>query len=343
MANKELAGIVLRGVLYNATHCIIYCDHFDYTPGITYVKKGEDVHSVIDNILSHGSIGMYSIDYVYNYGIQDLTLFEQLREGNPYHIEPKVQAEYMDHPYGALYNISPKLREAIEYAYKIHEKEVDINGDDYIYYLQRVIKNIIKHKESHEIELLLISACLQSTIKSAKDIYNLNHYFGSKVTALVLEITPPEIINSIFQTQETPLTTIKRMSSWALVIKLCDLLESTNSIQKCNNDELINNYSDIIIDELNLVLTKPNLSQTHISIIKQIVKVLFTLLEKNHDKAAKLAKVIENNHEIKSYFQKEIDKFLFPIKPSNPEDVEGTALNILKMVLKAPGSLNNIP
>lgn len=85
MTKEEITEIVMKGATGEYSHCVTYCDHWDYTYNGIYVRYGEDINEIIDNIESLGSPGMYTIEEIYNY---NLDLDNQLNERRAYHIKP---------------------------------------------------------------------------------------------------------------------------------------------------------------------------------------------------------------------------------------------------------------
>ena len=66
---------------------------------------------------------------------------------------------------------------------------------------------------------------------------------------------------------------MKNMSSWALVIKLCDRLDNVSDLMN-SSENFRNRYSRETIDILNYLLSNRKLSDTHINIIKGILSAL---------------------------------------------------------------------
>lgn len=335
MVDKRFAQIVLRGATKNYSHCILSCDHFDYTPGITFVERGEDVRSVIKRIRGNPLNGMTSIDMIFNYNIP---ILKQLNE-SPYNIEPTTMPDELNKPYGGLYNISDNISKAIEYATIIHKDKTTINNEPYIYHNLRVMELVIDNKASYNIESLLISACLHDTIKNAKDFYNIHQNFGPLVTSLVIETTPYNILNQIFEFDQdiNPTTQLEKISNWGLVITLCDYLDNVNSIIKCNNQEIIQETIIETINKLETIISNRKLSNSQINIIKKIMKKLFELSKDNNELTTKLVQIAKSHPKLKEKFKTEIEEFNKTIIISNNYP-ENSAMDLLIRVLKAPGN-----
>ena len=66
------------------------------------------------------------------------------------------------------------------------------------------------------------------------------------------------------------------MSSWALVIKLCDRLSNVNDLDKCS-ESFRNKYIKETVTIIDYLIQNRSLSKTHINIIKSIVNKLYEL------------------------------------------------------------------
>jgi len=311
MVDKRFAQTVLWGATRDYTHCIVYCDHFDYTLGIKFVRKGEDVHTIINNIRGNQLCSLMSIDMVYNY---NLPLLKQLNE-TPYNIEPLTKPNNLNKPHGGLYNISERITEAIEYTSSIHKNQIDHN--------LRLMELVIDNKASKNIELLLICSCLHDTIRNTQDLYNIYQQFGPTVTSILLEITPSNILSNIFNQEIKESTRIEKISNWALTILLCDYLDTINH-------NLTDSYYNETLNLLNIIINNRNLTQSQIRIIKEIISKLFKHTEGNNEQEIKIAKLANKHKELKEYFKEEIKRILrnknIIIPKDNPENSAITLL-----------------
>ena len=66
------------------------------------------------------------------------------------------------------------------------------------------------------------------------------------------------------------------MTSWALVIKLCDRLSNVNDLDKCS-ESFRNKYIKETVTIIDYLIQNRSLSKTHINIIKSIVNKLYEL------------------------------------------------------------------
>lgn len=254
MEKSEIEEIVLNGSKEEYSHVIIYCDHWDYTYIHKYVKYDEDIKEVIRDIEKNGN--MFSIEEVYNYNID---INSQLGERRAYHIEPIIKRK-------------KSLEEkALEYATKMHKGQYRKDGIEYITHPIKVAKYVIKFKESANIEALVAAAYLHDTIEDTKaTYYDIVEQFGPVVANLVLELTTDEDLKKEIGKTRYLEIKMKNMSSWALVIKLCDRLANICDLE---NVEVAFRVKYIIetIEILNYITENRNLSKTHIKIMKYIL------------------------------------------------------------------------
>lgn len=259
MTKSEIKEIVTNGIGKEYSHVIIYCDHWDYTYNSKYVKEEEDIHKTITNITSHGSPGMFTIEEVYNYNL-DINM--QLNERRAYHIDPSIKKQKTKN--------SIEI-EALEYATKMHKGQYRKDGLEYITHPIKVAEYVKKFKESSNLEILVAAAYLHDTIEDTEaTYYNIVEKFGPEVAHLVLEVTTDEDLkNEIGKTRYLEIK-MKNMSSWALVIKLCDRLANICDLEEVD-DNFRKKYITETIEILNYVTDNRNLSKTHIKIMQYIL------------------------------------------------------------------------
>ena len=223
MRKNEIKEIVMEGATGEYSHVLICCDTFDYEDYPVYVKYGEDIRKVIES--HNNSQNMSRVMEVYNY---NLDLERQLNESMAYHIEPlgRIKKDTKRKEESTINHnddISENLKKAIEYATKMHKGQTRLTGEPYINHPLHVLQNVLKYKESKNIETLLISACLHDTIEdTSATYYDIVERFGPQVASLVLELTTDEDMENALGKCQYLSIKMKNMSSWALVIKLCD-------------------------------------------------------------------------------------------------------------------------
>lgn len=164
--------------------------------------------------------------------------------------------------------------EALDYATMMHDGQYRKDGTDYINHPIRVANYVSKFKSSLNMDVLLASAYLHDTLEDTKaTYYDIVNKFGPQIAGLVLELTTDEDIKKYLGKTKYLEIKMKNMSSWALVIKLCDRLDNVSDLM--NSDEKFRNrYARETIDILNYLLSNRELSDTHINIIKSILSIL---------------------------------------------------------------------
>lgn len=171
-------------------------------------------------------------------------------------------------------SVSKKVEQAIEFAAKMHQGQERLDGTPYIKHPLNVAKYVLAYKKSDNIETLLISACLHDVIEDTDaTYYDIVRLFGPQVASIVLELTNDEDLkHEVGKTKYLEIK-MKNMSSWALVIKLCDRLDNVSDLKSCSAS-FRNKYIKETMEILEYLLEKRKLSKTHLSIIKAIVEVL---------------------------------------------------------------------
>lgn len=161
--------------------------------------------------------------------------------------------------------------EALDYATMMHDGQYRKDGTDYINHPIRVANYVSEFKSSLNMDVLLASAYLHDTLEDTKaTYYDIVNKFGPQIAGLVLELTTDEDIKKYLGKTKYLEIKMKNMSSWALVIKLCDRLDNVSDLM--NSDEKFRNrYARETIDILNYLLSNRELSDTHINIIKSIL------------------------------------------------------------------------
>ncbi len=202
----------------------------------------------------------------------------------------------------------------------MHKGQMRLTGDAYINHPLHVVQNVLKYKKSKNIETLLISACLHDTLEDTKaTYYDIVQNFGPQVASLVLELTTDEDIKKILGKQQYLSIKMKNMSSWALVIKLCDRLDNTNDLLNCGDIQFKNRYINETIGIIDYLLKNAKLSKTHITIIEQIIYILLELNKGDNEKTTQLMEINKSCSRLKNS-QNENDIFKKLIKIANNMD-----------------------
>lgn len=264
---NELIGMVKYGENKNYSHVIICCDTFSYEYYPHYVKYGEDIHKAISEIESE-SVNMVRLMEVYNY---NLDLDKQLKESRAYHVYPIVTPK-----------LNKLVNSALEFAKSAHNGQTRIDGTPYINHPINVAEFVSHFKTSKEMDTLLCSAYLHDTIEDTSvTYYDIFNKFGPSVANIVLELTTDEDMkNELGKTKYLEIK-MKNMTSWALVLKLCDRLSNVSDLEKCD-ESFRNKYIKETVEIIDYLVKNRKLSKTHINIIKAIVDKINTLKNINN-------------------------------------------------------------
>lgn len=168
------------------------------------------------------------------------------------------------------------LKKVLDFATKKHEGQTRDDGSPYIAHPLRVAKLVKKYKKSKHPNILMSAALLHDTLEdtytSIKELYDL---FGeeSQVPSLVVELTTAMFMPKLIGKAQYLAHKMEDMSSYALVIKLCDRLDNLTDLNGCTEEKKTRTLTDTryIIDYLN---SHRELTETHKKIIKDIEKIL---------------------------------------------------------------------
>ncbi len=167
-----------------------------------------------------------------------------------------------------------KIKKAKEYATKMHKGQYRKGGEEYIVHPTRVANYVKEFKESNELDMLIEAAYLHDTIEDTNaTYYDLVHEFGPGVASIVLELTTDEDMKKELGKKRYLQIKLKNMSSWALVIKLCDRLDNVTDMKNCSQD-FIYKYKNETTEILKYLKENRELSNTHKRIIEEIEKKL---------------------------------------------------------------------
>lgn len=133
---------------------------------------------------------------------------------------------------------------------------------------------LMKYKQSHKIDELVIAALLHDTVEDTEtsfdEIYN---RYGKIVMSLVEELTT----NKAYCERVGKPTYLKekmtKMSSWGLCIKLCDRLSNVSDFMFASPD-FIKKYKEETYTILAHISTNRELSETHENIIRDIYRII---------------------------------------------------------------------
>lgn len=158
-----------------------------------------------------------------------------------------------------------RVLRATELANELHSGQKRRSGEAYISHPVAVSYLVAHYKRSAALEDLLIAALLHDVVEDCDyPIHKITEEFGGVVGGLVQELTNDEAAIEKLGKEAYQLKKMVGMSSYALVIKLCDRLHNVS----CNPGE------KMVQATINLCLNLVNmrmLSKTHQRIIVDIM------------------------------------------------------------------------
>ncbi|MDE5539734.1 MAG: HD domain-containing protein [Bacilli bacterium] len=188
--------------------------------------------------------------------------------------------------------LSGRVKRAVEFANLMHEGQKRKGGDPYIIHPLAVLHNVLNFKKSHNIETLLMSACLHDTIEDTNaTYYDIAHLFGAEVAGLVLELTTDSDMKNALGKEQYLKIKMKNMTSWALVIKLCDRLDNVSDLAQ-REDGFRERYTCETIEIVDYLFKNRKLSLTHLRIIEQILLTLLRACKDNKRCELRLGEMI---------------------------------------------------
>lgn len=274
MNKNEIRTILNRVDKERFSHVLICVDTFDYDYFNVYVKREDDIDQFIESFWEDHKGGMFKIEEVYNL---DLDIEMQLNEFRSNHRE-KSNRESITKKYPEMETLSEK---ALKFAKEKHKGQYrkGKKPKEYITHPINVANLVKKYKESHKIDSLVAAAYLHDTIEDTDTTYyDLVKHFGFLVASLVNELTSDKELQRELGKTKYLAIKMKNMSSWALVIKLCDRLDNVYSLVDVD-EEFRNKYVNETIYILNFIINNRKLTNTHIAIIKDIINILNIIIK----------------------------------------------------------------
>ena len=166
--------------------------------------------------------------------------------------------------------IDNKIKEAYDFATKVHYNQKRRDNTPYISHPIRVAENVRKYINSNNKDNLIICAYLHDTLEDGDITYNdIVDRFGIKIANIVLELTNDNVIkNELGKTRYLQLK-MNNMSNDALCVKLCDRLDNIKDL--VNADKTFQ-YKYLIETKsiIDYILNNRKLTDTHLVIIKEI-------------------------------------------------------------------------
>ena len=178
-----------------------------------------------------------------------------------------------------------RVKKAYDFAKLAHEgqyRKMSKNGGklDYFSHPEMVAELVYKLKNSKEIESLIIASLLHDVPEDTEHtLEEIREAFGELVFSLVEELTNDPIKRGNMSKEKYLIKKMLNMTSWGLVIKLCDRLHNIMSLELARTPEeikFVNYYkgqTEHIIDAL-----KKNRELT--STQKTIIEMIEDKLEK---------------------------------------------------------------
>ena len=166
--------------------------------------------------------------------------------------------------------------EAIEFAKTAHEGQFrTFSMAPYFTHPVRVATLVMKFKQSHAIDDLVVAALLHDTVEDTDTtLRSIELRFNPRVAGLVAELTSDKDKQKQMGKSAYLSEKVLEMSSWALVIKLCDRLDNVMDFIYAP-DKFVARYSQETENILNsLYLHRDSLSDTHKTIMAKIESAL---------------------------------------------------------------------
>lgn len=167
-------------------------------------------------------------------------------------------------------NLSELERKVLDFATLKHKGQVSFDRSPYINHPIRVRENVRRFKCSKNIETLSAVALLHDTLEDTDTTFEeLVKEFGVMIAYLVLEVTTNEEMKKILGKTVYLELEMKSMSSYALVIKLCDRLDNVGDLRNASPSFRVK-YVRETLEILEYVSLNRNLSKTHLVIMRSI-------------------------------------------------------------------------
>ena len=174
-------------------------------------------------------------------------------------------------------NNSDIVKRAKAFASDRHAGQERKGGGPYFNHPKRVAGYVAKNKKSHALSELVAAAYCHDTIEDCGvTIDEIREKFGDLVAGLVGELTSDK--EKLLKMGKTEYLTDKmlHMSSWALVLKLCDRLDNVSDLLTAN-EKFRTKYKAETETIITTLLKDRELTDTHKKIIHKIQKKLAKL------------------------------------------------------------------
>jgi (p)ppGpp synthase/HD superfamily hydrolase len=173
-------------------------------------------------------------------------------------------------------DVNSKLQEAIEFAVEKHKGQTRKgDGRPYVSHTLSVMTRAYKVKKSTNIAKIGMACVLHDTVEDCDDVEidEIAERFGYMVASIVEELTLDKSKYETMGKTEYLKEHMTNMSSYALVIKLCDRLDNVEDMHSMN-PEFIEEYTQSTREIMEHIKTSRKLTKTHKKLIRQILKAL---------------------------------------------------------------------
>jgi (p)ppGpp synthase/HD superfamily hydrolase len=175
-------------------------------------------------------------------------------------------------PFNLFIQLDEDQQQALKYAARAHAGQTRSDNTPYIRHPERVAAIVKQFKQSHNLDALISAALLHDTIEDTNTTKkDLETMFDGLVASLVQELTSDkgEIEKAGGKTEYLS-QKMKKMTSYALVIKLADRLDNVSDLKTAKNAAWREKYKKETLSILNYIEKERVLSKTHMRIIAAI-------------------------------------------------------------------------
>ena len=264
MTTGEIAEMVNNGDKNRHSHVIICFDYNTQRSFPIYVTLDQNIYNIIDDIENNNINSTIVIREIYNY---KMDINKQLSERKSFNIKSPDEEK----------SSNKDLDLALEFASEMHKGQCRKDGTPYIYHPIRVANYVAQYKKSSRLFTLMECAYLHDTLEDTKaTYYDLLKYFGPQVAGIVLELTNDVDLKKEIGKERYLSIKMKNMTSWALVIKLCDRLDNVSDLS-VSSEEFRERYVAETLGILNYLVDNRKLSHSQLLIIREILNQLLLL------------------------------------------------------------------
>lgn len=257
LSRDEKYEIIKKSNNIKCSHVLICMDKYSGKIFPRYVTYSDNIIKIIEKCNYHES--NIEILEIYNY---NLDIIYQLNQNKSYNITPIIDEKCASE--GPLC--------ALGFANKKHEGQTRNDKTPYIMHPIRVAKYVSKYKESKELPMLISCAYLHDTLEDTDTTYyDLCDNFGPEVAHIVKEVTTEEDMKNLLGKQTYLSLKMKNMTSWALVVKLCDRLDNVTDLANTSEKFRLKYINETLGILDYLIKNRSDLSKTHLNIINEIL------------------------------------------------------------------------